>query len=281
MGVFLCLLGVLCLFATPVLLIVFAISRKKKKDTKKVGRSTAICAILALPLIILGAIVNSVENPTTEENPTGNDGNSFFNSSGEIGNEVVDMDTSMLKVLMDAGYTLEHATKIVEILNGVGIESIKIDVMTGDPEKGLNAVMCYPNGETKRDKRFRFTTEDGIVFNAGFLDEDLYDVEKGGYLKKYTDVHIPEKTVDMETYTTLQVMAETEVKKYLNYPNTAQFGMLDWGVGRSDENYKIIGKVTAQNALGVKDEISFSVWFKQSGNGFSVEGVALNGQRVK
>lgn len=206
---------------------------------------------------------------------------SYFDTSGEIENEVVDIDTSMLKVLMDAGYSIEHATQIEEILNTIGIESIEIDKMTGEAEKGLNAVVCYANNSTDSDKRFSFTTEDGVLFYAGFRGEDLYDIDQGGYLKNYADVHIPEKTVDMETYTTLQALAEIEVKKYLNYPNTASFGLLDWGIGRSDDNYKIIGKVTAKNAFGVKDEISFSVWFTKTDNGFVVDGVALDGVRVK
>lgn len=196
-------------------------------------------------------------------------------------NSVVDVDTTLNKTLTDAGYTIEHASKITEILNRLGINNIKIYAMTGKPEQGLNAVVCYPNGLSERDKRFHFTTENGVLFYAGFLNEDLYDIEKGGYLKKYSDVHIPKKSVDMTTYITLQGLAEKEIKKHLNYPNTASFGMLDWGVGRSDDNYKIIGKVTAKNAFGVEENAYFSVWFKKTSSGFSVQSVALDGKTIK
>lgn len=251
----------------------------------------AMCISLSgcLPLFVIGTLTDqeastnqsqSITTTTTTAATTSKE-DSYFKTDNTEKGDVVEVDTTLVTTLTEAGYSLEHATKIAEILNAVGIESIEIENMTGTPEKGLNAVVCYPNGYTTRDRRFFFTTEDGVLFIASFTSETLYDVEQGGYLKSYGDVHVPEKSIDMNTYTTLQAMAETEVKKYLNYPNTADFGLLNWGVGRSDENYKIIGIVTAQNAFGVEDEISFSVWFKQTDNGFTVEGVALDGQRVK
>lgn len=279
----------------PILVVLLIACAIKKKPKKKIAISLLVSFVFSV-VFVFGALFNvpeemqtempsQTEQQTTEktEKPssTTDTNDSHFKTDGEVKGDVVEIDTTLVKTLTDAGYSLENATQIAEVLNGVGINSISIEAMTGQPEKGLNAVVCYPNGETERDKRFRFTTEDGIIFYAGFLNEDLYDVEQGGYLKKYSDVHIPEKSVDMNTYTTLQVMAETEVKKYLNYPSSASFGLLDWGIGRSDDNYKIIGRVTAKNAFGVEDEIPFSVWFKKTDNGFIVEGVTLDGQRVR
>ena len=65
------------------------------------------------------------------------------------------------------------------------------------------------------------------------------------------------------------------------YPDTADFGALDWKIGRSDEKYQILGKVTAKNGFGVKDDILFSVWFVANGTEYTVEGISLNGVRVK
>ena len=195
--------------------------------------------------------------------------------------ELGQIDTKITDVLIESGYSLEHASMIQEILNMVGIESIEIESMTGQAEEGLNSVVCYPNDYTDRDRRFYFTTEDGVLFYAGFGDEDLYDSEKGGYLKDYGDVHVPEKEVTLEVYEKLRSLATEEVKNCLNYPNTADFGSLNWGIGRSDDNYQIVGSVTAKNGLGVEEEISFSVWFVSENDSFSVEGIALNGIRVK
>lgn len=195
--------------------------------------------------------------------------------------ELEQIDCAISRTLTDAGYTVEHASAIQEILNTVGIESIEIDNMTGEAEDGLNSVTCYPNGYEDRDRRFFFTTEDGVLFYAGFSDEDLYDSESGGYLKNYSDVHIPEKDVTLEVYEELRTLATEEVKKCLNYPASANFNALDWGVGRSDDKYQIIGNVSAENGAGVEKEMAFSVWFVSEGDGFAVEGIALDGIRIK
>lgn len=294
-NLFLALWAITAFIALPVLVIMLIVNLIKKKPKKKIAGALLICFICSV-VFVFGALFtvpedmqtempSETENQTTEKaestSPTTDADDSHFKINGDVKGDVADVDTTLVKTLTEAGYTLEHATQIAEVLNGVGIESVVIETMTGVPEKGLNAVVCYPNGETARDKRFRFTTEDGIVFYAGFLNEDLYDIEQGGYLKKYSDVHVPEKDVDMNTYITLQAMAEKEVKKYLNYPSSADFGLLDWGVGRSDDDYKIVGKVTAKNAFGVEDELPFSVWFKKTNAGFTVVAVAIDGQRVK
>jgi len=229
---------------------------------------------------------NQPNNETNKDNNSENkqeqgDQNDYFKVDGNTNGNVTDIDMSIISVLLDAGYSMDHATAIDEILNTLGINSIEIYFMTGEAETGLNAVSCYPNGDKSDDSRFYFSTEDGVMFYAGFLSDDLYDIDQGGFIKKYGDVHIPEKEVDWDTFYNLQELAEKEVKKYLNYPNTADFGLLDWAVGRSDDHYKIIGTVDAQNAFGVEKEIHFSVWFVKESDKFIVEGVALNGERVK
>lgn len=294
-NLFLALWAITVFIALPVLVITLIINLIKKKPKKKTAWALLICFVCSV-VFVFGALFTVPEdmqtempletkNQTTEKvestSPTTDADDSHFKTNGDVKGDVADVDTTLVKTLTDAGYTLEHATQIAEVLNGVGIKSISIEKMTGKPEKGLNAVVCYPNGETERDRKFWFTTEDGVVFYAGFSNEDLYDTEQGGYLKKYSDVHVPEKNVDMNTYTALQAMAEKEVKKYLNYPSSADFGLLDWGVGRSDDDYKIVGKVTAKNAFGVEDELPFSVWFKKTNAGFTVVAVAIDGQRVK
>lgn len=94
-------------------------------------------------------------------------------------------------------------------------------------------------------------------------------------------MHVPEKEVDLNTFSELQQLAKEEVKKCLNFPDTADFSSFDWGVGRSDANYKTVGKVTAKNGFGTEEDILFSVWFVASENTFTLEGITLDGVRVK
>lgn len=209
-----------------------------------------------------------------------NDSKEYF-TDNVVSGTLPEIDNGIVDKLTEVGYTIEHATEIQSILNTCGITSIEIYFQTGEAEKGLNAMSCYANGSKEDKSRFTVTTEDGVPFYVGFLNEDLYDKDQGGFLMKYTDVHIPETKVDMNTYTTLQGLAVKAVESCLNYPSTANFKELSWGVGRSDDKYKIIGEVSAKNGFGVKDDISFGVWFKRVDNNFVIEGVTLDGVRVK
>jgi len=215
-----------------------------------------------------------------KDEPEEKEENEFY-TENVVEGDLPEVDNSIVSKLTDVGYTVEHATEIQSILNTCGITSIDIYFQTGEAEKGLNAMSCYANGSKEDKSRFTVTTEDGVPFYVGFLNEDLYDKDQGGFLMKYTDVHIPETKVDMDTYITLQGLAENAVKGCLNYPGTADFHTFSWGVGRSDDNYKIIGKVSAKNGFGVESDISFGVWFKNVNNNFIVEGVTLDGIRVR
>ncbi len=209
------------------------------------------------------------------------DDSAYFAESDKKLKDLDEIDRGITDTLIEAGYSIEHATAIQEILNTIGVDSIEIENMTGEPESGLNAVVCYPNGFTDRDRRFYFTTEDGKMFYAGFLDEDLYDSDKGGYLKNYNDVHVPKKKVSVEVFAELQLLSEDIVKQYLNYPETADFDVLSYSVARSDNKYQITGSVNAKNGFGVEDKIPFSVWFTKKNGKFTVKGVSLNGIRVQ
>ena len=212
---------------------------------------------------------------------TESDQNDGFYSDDTVEGELPAVDSDIVEQLIATGYTVEHSTQMQQILNTVGITSLEIYGTTGEAESGLNAMSCYANGSTEDNSRFTMTTEDGVVFYIGFLNEDLYDVDQGGFLKLYTDVHIPETEVDWDTFYDLQELAIKEVKDCLNYPDTANFKELSWAIGRSDDNYKIIGEVTAKNGFGVKDDIYFAVWFVNQNGTFVLEGVTLDGVRVK
>lgn len=208
-----------------------------------------------------------------------NEKNAVFKVPDEELENLEQIDSQITSVMISAGYTMEHASFIQEVLNAVGIESIEIENMTGEAEEGLNSIVCYPNGYTERDRRLFFTTDNGIIFYAGFSDEDLYD--NGQYLKNYGDVHVPEKEITLDVYSEIQEFATKSVESYLNYPNSADFSAFDWAAGRSDDKYMVIGKVKAQNGFGVKEEIPFTVWMRAEDESYALEGVALNGVRVK
>lgn len=219
-----------------------------------------------------------------KENTVNNNKDDAYKKDPNISNTNIvnnDFGESMINELKNLEFNIEEATKIQSIFYKIGINSISnIEKGLGDGIDKLQSFTAYANNDTK--KKFYFTIDNRKLYYAGFRDETLYDSTKGGILNNINNVHIPETSVDMSTYTTLQVKAQETVKQYLNYPNTSNFSLYDgWGIARSDDKYKIIGKVEAQNGFGVKSDINFSVWFTKINNDFTIEAIEMDGIRVK
>lgn len=205
--------------------------------------------------------------------------NNDIKNQKELDNSI---DNEMVEQFMNLGFNIEEATEMQHLFYQMGIKSIK-DIHSGSNNPDINKLVAFVAIANNNEKqKFYFSIENRKMFYAGFTSEDLYDSAKGGVLKNINDVHIPETKVSIDDYSRLQVLAQDEVKKYLNYPSTASFPLYDgWGVGRSDDKYKIIGKVNAKNGFGVKSQISFSVWFIKKDNNFVVDSVVIDGSRFK
>lgn len=192
------------------------------------------------------------------------------------------VDDTMINQFISLGFNIEEATEMQHLFYQMGIKSLS-DIHSGNKNTDINKLVAFVAIANNNEKqKFYFTIENRKMFYAGFKSEDLYDSEKGGVLKNINDVHIPETKITLEEYSLLQVLAQDEVKKYLNYPSTASFPLYDgWNAGRSDNNYKVIGKVNAKNGFGVSSKISFSVYFIKDGENFTVDAVEIDGNRVK
>lgn len=77
------------------------------------------------------------------------------------------------------------------------------------------------------------------------------------YLAGFEPINAEKFIVDGKLATDLAAQTQNHVKYYLNYPNTADFALFGWGYGRCEDIYAISGSLTAENAFGVEDKISF------------------------
>lgn len=227
---------------------------------------------------------SSQETTQTDDNDDKKEDDGFFTADKdqkETDSIKKDFGVETTDKLRELGFTVEEATSIYNIFVKIGVNQIsEVQKGAGTGIDNLQSFVAIANNDKKL--KFYFTVENRELYYAGFRDADLYDSTKGGVLKNIGDVHIPETEVDASTYSQLQVMSQNIVKQYLKYPNTAKFPWLDgWGVGRSDDNYRISGKVTAKNAFGVESEMSFSVYFLKTNDKFEVDAVVIDGQRVK
>ncbi len=139
MGIFLLLLGFLCAFVTPILLLVFVILWIAKKKKLWVGISTVICATLVLPLLVGGAILNyesltpeeklarqeameehfeQEKEKTTETTPQTEDKKSNTNSTS------TKKEDTMITQFKKIGFTDAESQKMKGIFTTVGITEI-------------------------------------------------------------------------------------------------------------------------------------------------------------
>lgn len=191
-----------------------------------------------------------------------------------------EIDTLMSTQFQVLGFNIEESTNMQALFLEMDIHSLSdIQKAVGTGINELQSFVAVANGDDTQ--KFSFTVDKRKVIYAVFMDEDLYDSDNGGVLKQITDVHIPETKTTQEVYDKLLTMSENEIKSCLNFSDTADFSSLSWAVGRSDNKYKIVGEVSAKNGFGVKSDMSFGVWFIENGGEFTVEGVQINGERIK
>lgn len=97
------------------------------------------------------------------------------------------------------------------------------------------------------------------------MDGTIHSVVAGSdtdlYLQGYEPWTIDNFTVSSSLQSELISHAKEVVAGYLNYPRSAKFSMLDWGVSRFFDVYTVTGSVDAKNAFGVASGLSFTVKF--------------------
>lgn len=154
-----------------------------------------------------------------------------------------------------------------------------------------NAELINDTGEPTNIKAYRIvydenrvltmTFEKGSLYYLGFNGTDLYTTTDG-VIMKMQDVHIPETDIPFSYGAQLQMICEDVIKKYLNFPLTADFHTLEWAFGREDNNYIVQGSVTASNAFGVREKMPFTVWLEHDPDAdeMTPTGVSLNGSIV-
>lgn len=305
-------LVILLTFAIPILLVIFLVKWIRKKPKKKIGIAILLCTVGFVVSSLVGAY--SWLNDMTPEERAAYDAKQQLKAEqreAEKEKKRLEKETEMetdqntrtkakptvpveaeldktesvrgdiYEKLVEDGYTAENSAKIQEVLNMVGIERIEIENMTGEPESGLNTVVFYPNGETEENRRALFTSDNGEIFYVGFLDEDLYDKDNGGYLKSYNDVHIPEAEVSYEAETVLMMIAEDVAKSVANNPSTVDFKTMLWGFKREDDKYTVSGTFECANSFGVEEEHEITVACIAEDGKMKAREVWLDGVKIK
>ncbi len=242
--------------------------------------------VALITLVLMFCAVGCSNTPQTDSGKSGavsvDEGKTESTNSNEIVGETLDelMPEIESKVdpfvekLLSFGFAETEAEENARILKQCGIPTI--DICKPVSDESIDNLVAF-RGVMDDDRTVWFTVENRKIFYVSLNGEDLYDEDKGGYLKHFDDVHIPETSVSVVVADTLRNKTETVLDSYF-----ASVRYYDaWAYGREDNQYMVQCQATDGSAL-TSNWISCRVWFEQKSDGdFAVTGVQINGKQYK
>lgn len=206
----------------------------------------------------------------TEETESSSD-NVEINGT-EIDTEIPDIASdNFAEKLISFGFTEDEASENAEILRQCGIPTI--DICEPTSSNSIDDIVSF-RGKLDDDRIFIFTVDNRKIFYVSLNGEDLYDADNGGFLKKFDDVHIPEKSVTTEEFYTLRDETEAVLDKYF-----MDYRYYDaWGIGREDNIYMLSCQASDGSIL-TDNWFYCAVWYeRQEDDSFKLTGVKINGR---
>lgn len=177
--------------------------------------------------------------------------------------------------LISIGLTEEEATEGGRILRQCGVPAIDICEPT-DTNATVDGLVAY-RGKLDDDRIFWFTIENRKMFYVALNGEDLYDEDKGGFLKHLDDVHIPETDMPQNQKSEMLDLSESVLDNYFKYAPYYDA----WGFARQDNNYMVQCEAYAKNDFGAKDWVRAKVWYEKSNDTYNVTGVEIDGTQYE
>lgn len=293
------------MFVTPVLFVIWAVKKLRKKPSKKMGVATLVGVACFVVFMFAGTYTDPAtycdheyELVESEAATCEKDGYEKYHCDicgrdkteklKKLGHEMVD------GVCSRCGYeessTDKGKTDDTEVKNA----DVTVD---GEPIYGLYEVL-ESVGIDKTDAKYikktddwrlgpcyKFSTEGTTARVNCNMDGTIYSLEVGNqivlYQQGYEPWNIADFIVSEDVKTTVTMMAEDAVKQCLNYPATAEFPWLDWSYGRMFNRYTVKSHVTAKNGFGVESEMPFVAVFWVEDSKATLIYLELDGAMVK
>lgn len=213
--------------------------------------------------------VETNSSSNIEELPENNTMEVVGNISDRVMSEI--KDDGITEKLISIGLTEEEANEGSKILRQCGVPTIDICEPT-DSKATVDGLIAY-RGKLDDDRTFWFTIEQRKIFYVALNGVDLYDEDKGGFLKDFNDVHIPETDMSESQKSELLDLSESVLDDYFKYIPYYDA----WGFARQDDNYMVQCEAYAKNDLKVKDWVRVKVWYEKNDDTYKVTGVEIDG----
>lgn len=237
-----------------------------------------ITIVVCLSLCACGSTNTTLGTTNKEPQATSKDEESsnvleiVGNTTDTTMREIPIEDDNFVEKLISFGFTEEEAIENAKILRQCGVPTIDICEPT-NPEATIDGLVSY-RGKLDDDRTFWFTVDNRKIFYVSLNGEDLYDEDKGGYLKNFDDVHIPETYMSESTKMSLKSQTEPFLDKYFPY-DTRYYDA--WAVGREDNLFMVQCQISDGSIL-TDDWLFARVWYELQEDGtFTPTGVEIDG----
>lgn len=241
-----------------------------------ITNKSKILSILVCAFAVMVSMIacNTATKPEEKSNISKEDSASGLKVEGKPTNDKMDEistdGSDFIDKLISFGFKKKEAIKNAKILMKCGIPTIDICEPTDD-KATIDGLISY-RGKLDDDRVFWFTVDHRKIFYVSLNGEDLYDEDKGGYLKNFKDVHIPETYVSDETKIQLRDLTEEILDSYFGY-DVRYYDA--WGIGRKDNKYGVQCEISDGSIL---TDYWFHgyVWYELQKNGeFKPTGVKI------
>lgn len=241
--------------------------------SKRTNPGCAIAFVLFVAVVWILSVATTPESSDKESDESA-ETHISSESEGQL-DELPSLDDQIKAILGSNSYLYTD----VDILEQCGVTDIRDARLIQDSGEPHNLKVYRIDYD--EDRTLLITFENNSLYYVAFNGTDLYTTTDG-VIMKMQDVHIPETDIPLSYVSQLQMICEDIIKKYLNYPLTADFHTFEWAYGREDNKYVVQGSVTASNAFGVPDKMPFKVWLEHDPEAGEMKptGVSLDGAIV-
>lgn len=269
----------ICMIGVPITLIGFLIQLSRKKANKKTWGITLIGFLVVTIICFIITPVSDDEDKQADiyEQATINSSTETVSDSVETTptddeiEEIVSVD--FVEKLMSFGLTEKEADEANEILLKCGVPSID-NCKPTDNTATVDGLIVFL-AELDDSRTVWFGIENREIFYVALNGEDLYDKDKGGFLKNFDNVHIAETDISSSEKLKLQELSESILNRYYGY-DVRYYDA--WGFGRRDNEYMAQCQASDGSLFTNVWEYCY-VWFERQDDGeFRATNVKINGQ---
>jgi len=243
---------------------------RTEKNIQVSGQSKKIILFLSLAIFIVLILIITSNKPHELSNDKNTTVESVSNSTDN--NEATQNAEPTANPNLNNTVQNELAVNMAKAFLAIQIDGSQIKKL--EKQSDWNGGPLY-TFTYKQNRFYVYANQDNTIasIRIGLMGITLYN-------EGFTPLNANDYIVDDSIATQLSTKIQMYVKQYLNYPETAEFPILDgWGYSRVKDVYGVSGYVKAKNAFGVEDRVQFAGQFRVKDNSYELVYLTVAGEK--